>query len=178
MKKSGLVALAALCASVAIPALAQPRPGPYDGYSGYGSRDYGGYGSRNYSAPGPRDYGPRDYRGTGDRYVNEPLDPSGWITVGREVFGPNTQEATVLGDGRPASSIGIRPVNGDARCRYVTATFADGSSRRLPGFNLDQRLDEGQVHNVDLGGYQEVMRIDMACQSADGRRVELLVMAR
>jgi len=122
-------------------------------------------------------YDPPPYGG--DRYVRGPLDPGGWITLGSEVFeGPYDRETTVAGfGGRGVDRIAIRPVNADARCSRITATFANGATRNL---DIDERdmLQEDRVHELDLpGGDRNVTRIDMACHAENGRQVTMVVMA-
>jgi hypothetical protein len=117
---------------------------------------------------------------TGDRYVQgPPLNTAGWITLGTEVFeGPYDRETTVAGfRGRSVDRIGIRPINADARCSRITATFANGMTRNL---NVDDRmvLQEDRVFELDLpGGDRNIERIDMTCHAENGRQVTMLVMA-
>ena len=115
----------------------------------------------------------------GDRYVQGPLEPAGWIRLGTEVFnGPFEGRSSVIGfDGRGVNRIAIRPIGSDARCRYVDVTFGDGSNRRLP-INVDESLDEGRMHEFALGGYADVTQIDLACQASGGRSVRVEVMGR
>ena len=73
--------------------------------------------------------------------------------------------------------IALRPVNDDARCSRVTATFANGSTREL---DIDDRdiLQEDRVFELDLPCTgRDVMRIDMACHAENGGQVRMMVMA-
>ena len=113
------------------------------------------------------------YGGTG------PVAATGWITVGSEVFdGPYDQETTITGlEGRDVNRIALRPVDDDARCSHVTATFANGATREL---DIDDRdvLQEDRVFELDLpGARRDVMRIDMACHAENGGQVRMMVMA-
>lgn len=115
----------------------------------------------------------------GDRYVTEPLNPQGWITLGSEVFnGRFDRETTITGlAGRDIQRIGLRPVNDNARCSRVTATFANGNTREL---NIDERdmLQEDRVFELDLpGNARDITRIDMACHAENGGQVRMMVMA-
>ena len=117
--------------------------------------------------------------GPGDRYVTEPLNPSGWITLGSEVFnGYRDREIAITGfAGRDVERIGLRPMNDNARCSRVTATFANGATREL---NIDERdmLQEDRVFELDLpGGERNVTRLDMACHAENGGQVRMMVMA-
>jgi len=115
----------------------------------------------------------------GDRYGSGPLTAEGWITLGTERFdGRVDRETTVTGwAGRNVERLAVRPINDDARCSRITATFANGMTRNL---NIDDRevLQEDRVHELDLpGGRRDVTRIDMACHAENGRQVTMLVMA-
>jgi hypothetical protein len=120
-----------------------------------------------------------DDRFAGGYGVTEPLNPAGWSTVGSEVFdGRYDQETTITGlAGRDVDRIALRPVNDDARCSHVTATFANGITREL---DIDDRdvLQEDRVFELDLpGGGRDLMRIDMACHAENGGQVRMMVMA-
>jgi hypothetical protein len=120
-----------------------------------------------------------DDRFAGGYGVAEPLNPAGWITLGSEVFdGGFDQETTITGlEGRDVNRIALRPVDDDARCSHVTATFANGATREL---DIDDRdvLQEDRVFELDLpGARRDVMRIDMACHAENGGQVRMMVMA-
>ena len=120
-----------------------------------------------------------DDRFAGDYGVTGPLNPAGWITVGSEVFdGVYDQETTITGlEGRDVNRIALRPLNDDARCSHVTATFANGATREL---EIDDRdvLQEDRLVELDLpGARRDVMRIDMACHAENGGQVRMMVMA-
>jgi len=119
------------------------------------------------------------YGGAGFDRLEGPLDSAGWITLGSEVFdGYYDRETTVTGfAGRDVDRLAVRPINDDARCSQITATFANGATRAL---NVDDReiLEEDRVYELDLpGGRRDVTRIDMACHAESGRQVTMLVMA-
>jgi hypothetical protein len=104
---------------------------------------------------------------------------AGWITLGSEVFdGRFDRETTITGlAGRDVNRIALRPVNDDARCSHVTATFENGSTRELA---IDDRdvLQEDRVFELDLpGAGRDLMRIDMACHAENGGQVRMMVMA-
>ena len=121
-----------------------------------------------------------DNRYAGGGYgVNGPLNTAGWITLSSEVFdGRYDRETTITGlGGRDVERIALRPVNADARCSHVTATFANGMTREL---NINERdmLQEDRVFELDLpGGRRDVTRIDMACHAENGGQVRMMVMA-
>jgi len=120
---------------------------------------------------GNRDY---KYGGTGgDRLAD------GWVTLGMERFdGRIDRETTITGlAGRDVERLAVRPINDDARCSRIAATFANGMTREL---NIDERqmLQEDRVYELDLpGGRRDVTRIDMTCHAEGGRQVTMMVMA-
>jgi len=114
-----------------------------------------------------------------DRYVTGRLDTSGWITLGSEQFnGRNDHEMTFGGwRARDVSSIALRPMNDDARCSNVRATFANGQTRDL---NIDQGtvLRQNRVNTLDLpGDRRNIERIDMTCHAEHGGTVTMQVLA-
>jgi hypothetical protein len=111
--------------------------------------------------------------------VSGPLNTAGWTTLGSEIFdGRYDQETTITGlEGRDVERLALRPVNDDARCSRVTATFSNGATREL---DIDDRvmLAEDRVYELDLpGGRRDVTRIDMACHAENGGQVRMMVMA-
>ena len=114
-----------------------------------------------------------------DRYVTGRLDTSGWITLGSEEFNGRYDHQMTFGGwrARDVSSIALRPINDDARCTSVRATFANGETRDL---NIGERtvLRRDQVNSIDLpGDRRNVQRIDMTCHAEHGGMVTMQVLA-
>lgn len=123
-------------------------------------------------------YGYNDRFGN-DRYVTGRLDTSGWITLGSEQFNGRYDHEMTFGGwrARDVSSIALRPMNDDARCTNVRATFANGETRDL---NIGERnvLRRDQVSTLDLPGERRnVQRIDMTCRAEHGGMVTMQVLA-
>jgi hypothetical protein len=123
-------------------------------------------------------YGSNDRFGN-DRYVTGRLDTSGWITLGSEQFNGRYDHEMTFGGwrARDVSSIALRPMNDDARCTNVRATFANGETRDL---NIGERsvLRRDQVNTLDLPGERRnVQRIDMTCRAEHGGMVTMQVLA-
>lgn len=107
------------------------------------------------------------------------LDTPGWIRLGSRSFeGAFDREVALPGArGRDVAAIGLRPLNDDARCSSVTATFRNGRTRDLA---IDARnlLREDRIATVDLPGLdRNVMRVDMNCHAVHGRQVTIEVLA-
>ena len=114
-----------------------------------------------------------------NRPGNGELDASGWITLGSEQFsGRSDREVTFTGwQGRNLDALAFRPVNDDARCRSVTATFANGERREL-GLDNGDMLRRDRITTIDLpGNRRDVTRIDMNCHAEHGGSVTIQVLA-
>ncbi|HYM18031.1 MAG TPA: hypothetical protein VEU06_05660 [Micropepsaceae bacterium] len=113
----------------------------------------------------------------GDRYIAGPVDTAGWINLGSRSFeGAFDREVAFNFERRDVGSIGLRPINDDARCDSITTTFSNGGSRTFR-FNPRDVLPEGQIHTIDIPGREDIARIDMACHAEHGREVTIQVLA-
>jgi len=102
-----------------------------------------------------------------------------WVYLGRENFaGRDDVETTFAGwGGRSMNAVGLRPVNDDARCSHVIATFANGTSRELD-VNRGDLLYEGRTYRVDLPGTERnVTRLVLKCRAEHGRSVAINIYA-
>jgi len=123
-------------------------------------------------------YGNND-RFRNDRYVTGRLDTSGWITLGSGQFDGRYDHEMTFGGwrARDVSSIALRPMNDDARCTNVRATFANGQTRDL-NIGEGNVLRRDQVNTIDLPGERRnVERIDMTCRAEHGGMVTMQVLA-
>lgn len=107
-------------------------------------------------------------------------DRNHWITVGRENFrGRHDSENTFAGwRGRNVDRIALRPVDNDARCVHVSATFANGRTRDL---DIDRKdvITRGEIKVLDLPGNERDLRsVDLHCQAVGDRDVTIEVLAR
>ncbi len=84
----------------------------------------------------------------------------------RELRGPPRPPSRTsrAGPGRNVERIGLRAVNGDARCAKVRVTFGNGSTA-----NLDVgRLDQGRVKQIDLpGGNRNIRSLNLVCSAVN-----------
>jgi len=112
-----------------------------------------------------------------DRYVTGQLDTSGWITLGSERFdGRGDREVAFAGvNGQNVNSIGVRPVNDDARCTTLRVHYANGG---FTDIHPNGVLREDRVTALDLpGNRRDVTRIAMSCEAEHGRSVTMQVLA-
>ena len=99
------------------------------------------------------------------------------VPLGLERFDGQEHEMTLVGArGRSIDTIALRPLNNDARCTRVSATFANGRTSDLY-VNRGNRLVRGQTYEVDLPGRgdRNVTQIDMVCRGERGRPVNIQV---
>ena len=102
-----------------------------------------------------------------------------WIPLGVQRFeGRRDSEASFPGHrGRQLESIAIRPINADARCRRITATFANGRTRDL-ALGPSDFLQQDRLYRIDLpGGDRNIQRIDMTCRAVREPGVTMQVLA-
>ncbi len=101
-----------------------------------------------------------------------------WVTLSTETFtGRRDSESAFTGwRARSVDRIGLRPLDNDARCRYVRATFADGRTRDL---DTGGNLNRGRVTVIDLPGRdRNITRLDLSCRAIGGRNVSIEILAR
>jgi hypothetical protein len=107
-------------------------------------------------------------------------DPNYWVRLGTERFqGPVDREAAFPGwGGRSVDRIGLRSLNGFARCTRVRAMFGNGNTRDLDASGLF-RMVPGRVYRVDLpGGDRNVVRLALKCRALGQYAVAVDVFAR
>lgn len=107
-------------------------------------------------------------------------DRNGWVTIGRENFrGRHDSETTSAGwRGRSVDRIALRPVDNDARCMRVSATFSNGRTRDL---DVDRRdvMERGRLTVIDLPGDERNLRsVDLRCRAVGDRDVTIEILAR
>ncbi len=103
-----------------------------------------------------------------------------WITLGRESFeGRHDSESTFAGwRGHSVDRIGLRPLNADARCTRVMATFENGRTRDLYVDRFD-RMERDRVTVIDLPGRDRNLRsLYLQCRAVGERRVIIEILAR
>ncbi len=107
-------------------------------------------------------------------------DRNGWVTIGRENFrGRHDTEATSADwHGRSVDRIALRPIDNDARCMRISATFENGRRRDLD-VNRGDVMERGHLTVIDLPGDQRNLRsVDMRCRAVGDRDVTIEILAR
>lgn len=102
-----------------------------------------------------------------------------WVYLGRQNFaGRNDVETQFAAwGGRSVNSIGLKPINDDARCTRVIATFGNGQTRALDISRWDY-LREDRLYRIDLpGGDRNITRLTLKCRAEHGRNVVINVYA-
>jgi hypothetical protein len=100
-----------------------------------------------------------------------------WISLGRVSFeGRNDKENTFGGWGaRHIDSIALRPLDGDARCMSLVATFEGGHKAKLADGRV---LERGRMTSYDLPGRERnLSKLYMRCRALDGYSVTVEIFA-
>jgi hypothetical protein len=101
-----------------------------------------------------------------------------WISLGRESFeGRHDSESTFAGwRGRSVDRIGLRPLDSDAACSRIVATFDSGRRTDLP---RSGRMEQGRVTVIDLPGRNRDLRsLTLQCHALGDRRVTIEILVR
>lgn len=129
------------------------------------------------SGPPPNQgYGGDNHDGDQHRDWN---NADSWVFLGNERFeGPQDHASNFTGwGGRNVTEIGLKPIDGDARCASVVAWFANGQKQHL---NIDAytRLEQNRFHRLDLpGDVRSVDRITMDCKAIGQYAVTIQIYA-
>jgi hypothetical protein len=105
-------------------------------------------------------------------------DHGDWSVLGTMSFeGRNDKESNFTGwNGRNVERIGLRPLETDARCMSIVATFRNGQKQKLADGRL---LERGRVAVYDLPGRdRDISKLYMRCRSTEGYRVTIEVLLR
>ena len=134
-------------------------------------------GQHDWDRHGDRD---RDHYGDRDRHDDWGGGGSGdWVSLATQSFeGHNDHESTFTGwAGRHVERLGFRPIDGDARCMSIVATFDDGYKYKIvSGVAM---LDRGRMQVYDLPGRrQNITKLYMRCRAVGDYRVAIEVFAR
>ncbi|MEI9888991.1 MAG: hypothetical protein WDN08_21315 [Rhizomicrobium sp.] len=100
-----------------------------------------------------------------------------WKYAGDARFeGRGDSESTFTGwRGRGSDAIALKPLDANARCSQVTATFANGATQNLAVHN-GEMLRQGEFNAVDLpGDRRNVTSLYLKCRATDAARVTVQI---
>jgi hypothetical protein len=112
--------------------------------------------------------------GPGPRMGND----NDWVSLGRLSFqGRNDHDSTFAGwAGRHVDRIGLRPVDGDARCMSIVVTFDNGHKVKLTDGRV---LERGRMNVYDLPGYERnLAKLYMRCRALGDYSVTIDIFVR
>lgn len=118
--------------------------------------------------PGPGPMG--DHHGWGG--------PDEWVSLGTMSFeGRNDKESNFTGwGGRHVDRLALRPMDGDARCMSIVATFENGQKAKLSN---DEFMRRGEMRVFDLPGYsRNLTKVYLRCRAIGAYSVRIEVLAR
>ena len=100
-----------------------------------------------------------------------------WKYIGEVSFeGRDDSETAFAGwKGRGSDAIALKPVDANARCSQVTATFENGNKQILAIHNGDY-LSKGMYYKLDLpGDRRNVSSLAMRCRATDASSVKIQI---
>ncbi len=103
-----------------------------------------------------------------------------WVTLGRTTFtGAHDTDSTFTGfTGQSITTVGLRPVNDDARCSRAVVRFMTGGTSTL-AVNRGDLLHQGQTYKLDLpGGDRYVTQVVLTCRAEHGHAVTMEILGR
>lgn len=113
--------------------------------------------------------------------LTPPPPPSGnaggWVPIGTERFvGPRDVSTAFTGwGGHRASRIALKPVDANAQCRRISATFASGATQDLD-LNRGGVAVRGQLYKIDLpGNVRNIMKLSMVCHAIGAPAVTIQI---
>jgi hypothetical protein len=107
-------------------------------------------------------------------------DPNYWVTMGSERFeaGLDRESEFAGWAGRSVDRIGLRAMNGFARCTRVHVEFGNGRVRDLDTSGLF-RMTPGRVYRIDLpGGDRNIVKLHLTCRALGQYAVLVQISAR
>lgn len=111
--------------------------------------------------------------------IAQPNQPARWTLLGTQHFeGRRDSESLFTGwRGRDVRRIALKPLEADARCTRVSASFANGRSRVL-NIQGGDRLRRGTMNVIDLPGHERNIRaLSLSCRADHARRVSIQILA-
>jgi hypothetical protein len=145
----------------------------------HGPDTMGGPGPRG-PMGGPGSMGGHGDMGRGDMGGHGPIggDERDFVSLGSMSFeGRNDKESNFAGfAGRHVERLAFRPLESDAQCGSIVATFEGGSKAKLAD---GRTLERGRLNFYDLPGYKRnLSKIFLRCHALSGYQVTIEIFAR
>ena len=103
-----------------------------------------------------------------------------WVYLGKQTFtGMNDREAMFTGwGGRSVTTVGLKPLNDDARCSRAIVTFGNGRTSTLP-LDGSSTMREDRTYSLDLPGHdRDIVKLALRCRAEHMRSVTINIYAK
>jgi hypothetical protein len=103
--------------------------------------------------------------------------PNNWVPIGTERFvGPIDKASNAAGwGGRRITALGLKPVDADAQCKRVSATFGNGTTQDLD-LNRGGVAYRGRTYKIDLPGtVRNVVKLNLVCRAIGAPAVTIQI---
>jgi hypothetical protein len=107
----------------------------------------------------------------------QPGNDVNWVPIGTERFvGPVDRNSTFAGwGGHHVTRLALKPLDADAQCRRVSATFGNGTTRNLD-LNRGGIASRGRLYKIDLpGDVRNVVRLNLVCRAIGAPAVTMQI---
>jgi hypothetical protein len=105
------------------------------------------------------------------------MPANNWVPIGTERFiGPVDRNTAFAGwGGRKISQLALKPLDADAQCKKVSATFGNGNTRDLD-LNKGGVAVRGRLYKIDLpGDARNVVKLNMVCRAIGASAVTIQI---
>jgi hypothetical protein len=106
-----------------------------------------------------------------------PASTSGWVPIGTERFVGRGDTSTAFAGwaGHQVTRIALKPLDANAQCGRVSATFGNGNTRNLD-LNRGGTALRGQLYKIDLpGDVRSITRLNLACHAIGAPAVKIQI---
>jgi len=124
---------------------------------------------------------PWDHHGGwgGDHHGWGPGSGGDWISLGTQTFeGRHDRESNFLGwGGHHVDRIAFRPIDNDAKCMSIVATFENGDKFKIVSGEAYFRRGDMAVYDLP-GRHRDITKLYMRCRALGDWRVGIEIFAR
>lgn len=104
-------------------------------------------------------------------------DTTNWVPIGTERFvGPVDRNSIFAGwGGHRVTRIALKPLDADAQCKKVSATFGNGNTRDLD-LNRGGVANRDRLYKIDLpGDVRNIVRLNLVCRAIGAPAVTIQI---